>query len=300
MRRKGVLKKLLGALCVGILLCMPVTAKAAEQEEIVGRWTGGGWATFIFYDNGTAFHDYGQYSNTRAYTIESGSLTVTDGTGSQVTLSYDLWRGEKKPGTEGADEYNDAVLFQVIEPGKKMKAWNVVKRANESEWKYGAGEATITKVNKADSGSKDSGGSDSDSVSPAWKCEHNYAWIITTEPTETENGEISYMCVSCGDVEERQPISADVVIRRKLLESIKNAEAGATVTFDNGSWLCYPKYVLDALKEKGDVSLRTDFAYEGKHYSFTIPAGSDYANLEEAEFYGFLYLFGVFDGVIVE
>ncbi len=35
-------------------------------------------------------------------------------------------------------------------------------------------------------------------------------------------------------------------------------------------------------------------------YSFTIPAGSDYTNLEEADFYGFMYLFGVFGGVVVE
>lgn len=58
--------------------------------------------------------------------------------------------------------------------------------------------------------------------------------------------------------------------------------------------------MLDALKEKGDVSLKTDFTYGGKNYSFIIPAGSDYTNLEEADFYGFMYLFGVFDGVIVE
>lgn len=48
------------------------------------------------------------------------------------------------------------------------------------------------------------------------------------------------------------------------------------------------------------MSLKTDFTYGGKNYSFIIPAGSDYTNLEEADFYGFMYLFGVFDGVIVE
>ncbi len=60
MKRKGVLKKLPGALCVGLLLNMPVTAKAAEQEEIVGKWTGG-WATITFYGDGTAYHDFGVF-----------------------------------------------------------------------------------------------------------------------------------------------------------------------------------------------------------------------------------------------
>ena len=84
------------------------------------------------------------------------------------------------------------------------------------------------------------------------------------------------------------------------MASIKNAQAGTTVTFNNKSWLCYPQYVLDVLKEKGDVSLKTDFTYGGINYSFTIPAGSDYTNLEQADFYGFMYLFGAFNGTIVE
>ena len=58
--------------------------------------------------------------------------------------------------------------------------------------------------------------------------------------------------------------------------------------------------MLDALKEKGNISLKTDFTYNGINYSFTIPAGGDYANLEQADFYGFMYLFGAFDGKVVE
>lgn len=143
-------------------------------------------------------------------------------------------------------------------------------------------------------------GSSTDSATPSKGCDHFYEWIITTEPTEAADGVSSYMCRSCGYIEARQPVSANVAIRNTLLASIKNAEAGATVTFDSKSWLCYPQYVLDALKEKGNISLKTDYTYEGIKYSFTIPAGSDYTNLEQADFYGFMYLFGAFDGIIVE
>ena len=98
----------------------------------------------------------------------------------------------------------------------------------------------------------------------------------------------------------QKSLTTTVVIRKTLLASIKNAEAGTTISFSNKAWLCYPQYVLDALKEKGDISLKTDFTYEGKNYSFTIPDGSDYENLEEADFYGFMYLFGAFGGTVIE
>ena len=316
MRRKGFLKRIIGALCVGVLIGMPVTVNAAEKEDVVGEWTGGSnrWASVVFDENGNATDPY----NKKPYKIESGSLEVTNiNTSGTETVSYDLWRGEvgldKDKITEEQIKANaaNAVLYQEIKPGEEMVAWNVFLDKVGEGWKT-YGPATITKVEKTDTGSNgssstadsDKAGSasptDKETVSPARRCEHNYEWVTTTEPTETENGESSYMCTSCGDVKARQPVSADVVIRNNLLASIKNAEAGSTVSFSNKAWLCYPQYVLDALKEKGGISLKTDFTFEGKNYSFTIPAGSDYANLEQADFYGFMYLSGAFNGTVVE
>lgn len=296
MKRKGFLKKMIAALCVGALISMPVTANAAEKGDVVGDWTGSSWASVSFDENGEATDPF----NTKPYTMESGSLTVINiNTGDTETVHYDLWRGE-----EGLDKdkfteevinngWANAVLYQEIKPGEKMVAWNVfIRNANEG-WKT-YGPATITKV----TGGKNSG-TDSCAVS-GYSCEHHYEWETTVEPTETENGISAYKCSSCGDVKMSQPISANVVIRNNLLATIKNAEAGTTVTFDNKAWLCYPQYVLDALKEKGNISLKTDFTYKGINYSFIIPAGSDYANLEKADFYGFMYLCGAFNGTIVE
>ncbi|MBD5549136.1 MAG: hypothetical protein HDQ97_17410 [Lachnospiraceae bacterium] len=289
MKRKGLLKKIIGALCVGALISMPVTVSAAEKEDVVGNWTGSWWASVSLDENGWATDPF----NTKPYTMESGSLTVTNiNTGNSETVDYDLWRGLARMQDVPDAYYADAVLYKIIEPGKSMVAWNVSKEANETGWKT-YGPATITKVTedqKADTGSNSS----------ARECKHHYEWTVTTEPTGTEDGVSSYMCTSCGDITARQPISANVVIRNNLLASIKNAEAGATVTFNNKAWLCYPQYVLDALKEKGNVSLKTDFTYKGANYSFIIPAGSDYTNLEQADFYGFMYLLDAFDGTIVE
>lgn len=56
-----------------------------------------------------------------------------------------------------------------------------------------------------------------DFIIQAGKCEHNYEWVTTMEPTETENGEISYRCIACGDVEAKVPVSAEVVIHSMCL-----------------------------------------------------------------------------------
>lgn len=295
MERKGLLKNIIAALCVGAFIIMPVTANAADKQDVLGDWTGGSLSV-SFYENGDAKDRW----NTKPYTMQSGSLEVTYySTNATETVDYDLWRGYQIENVPDANEV-DAVIYKIISPGR-MKAWNVVKEANGRVWKA-YDPAIITRAEKADTGSSGSGRKDSgkDSVSPLSKCEHYYEWRTTTEPTETADGVTSYICISCGDIKESQPISANVAIRKDLLESIKNAEAGTTVTFDNKAWSCYPQYVLDALKEKGNISLKTDFTYEGNNYSFIIPSGSDYTNLEQADFYGFMYLFGAFDGVIVE
>ena len=281
MRRKDFLKKMIVAFCAGVLISMPVTANAAEKEDVVGDWTRDGQFSVTFYEDETLKDWHG---DTRPYKIVSGSLTVTyDNTGATETVDYDVWSvisGEDGP---------FGMIYKIIEPGK-MKAWNVWKE-NESKW--GANEPSIINK-KADTGSGTDSGTDS--TGSDYKCEHHYEWTVTTEPTETADGESCYVCTFCGDIKARQKVSADIVICEQLLASIKNAEAGTTVTFDSKSWLCYPQYVLDALKEKGDISLKTDFTYEGINYSFTIPAGSDYTNLEQADFYGFMYLFGAFGG----
>ena len=300
MKRKGFLKKIIGALCaVGILMSMPVTANAADKADVLGEWDGNSRAFPItFYENGIAEDSF----NPRPYHMESGTLTFKYyGSGQTDTVHYDLWRGEKIGSDVPTGENADAVIFVIIGSGT-MKSWNVWKEANSNEW-YSYDPVILTKVTedkKTKSKKSKDKKADEGSAGAVVVCEHQYEWTVTAEPTETADGVSSYICISCGDVKETQPISASTVIRSDLLASIKNAAAGTTVTFDNQAWFCYPQYVLDTLKEKGDVSLKTDFTCEGVHYSFTIPAGSDYTNLEQADFYGFMYLYGAFGGMIVE
>lgn len=271
MKRKGFLKKVIATLCVIALIGVPVNVSAAEIEDVVGAWSGA--VPVIFYENGTAKDPW----NTRAYTMQSGTITLKYESGSTETVSYDVWRG----GESGA---TDAMIYKITGSGS-MLAWNIYQTEGSSDW-YTYGSFNLTKVTQSNTNSG--------------KCAHNYEWVTTTEPTETSDGVSSYRCMHCGDVQGSQPISKYLVVRNNLLADIKNAKAGATVTYNNKELLCYQQCVLDALKEKGDVSLRTDFTYKGVKYSFTIPAGSDYSNLEQADFYGFMYLLGAFGGTIVE
>lgn len=283
------------ALCVGTFAMMPMAAKAATQADVVGTWndkmTGG---QIIFYENGQCKDRW----NTRPYHVGSGSITIKGKITSFVnntvedfpeaeSLSYDLWRGEDI--SDDAPDGTSLSAFQLM--GDKMYGYNIVKI--NGNW-YRGDAATAYRV-------KDTEGDDRPADASADSSHHhNCEWVVTTEPTETTDGVSAYKCTECGEVQATQPISSNMVILYNLVGEIKNAEAGATVTFENKAWLCYSQYVLDILKEKGDVSLKTNFTYQGVNYSFTIPAGSDYSSLEPADFYGFMYLNNAFGGTVVE
>lgn len=88
---------------------------------------------------------------------------------------------------------------------------------------------------------------------------------------------------------------------RELTNYINTAEAGSIIEFTGKPiMMCYSKTILDKLAERGNVSLKTIFTCDGVTYSFTIPAGSDYSNLEDAKYYGFMYLCNAFNGSIEE
>ena len=88
---------------------------------------------------------------------------------------------------------------------------------------------------------------------------------------------------------------------RELTNYINTAKAGSTIEFTGKPlMMCYSRAILDKLAERGDISLKTTFANDGITYSFTIPAGSDYSNLEDAKYYGFMYLCNAFNGSVEE
>jgi len=79
-------------------------------------------------------------------------------------------------------------------------------------------------------------------------------------------------------------------------DKISKAAENATVEMETEIWSSLPKSVMDAIKERRDLTVNLTLTYQNKEYPLSIPAGYDMSVLEEADWYGVLYLnqfFGV-------
>lgn len=118
--------------------------------------------------------------------------------------------------------------------------------------------------------------------------QHTYEWQILTDPTIDEDGVYAYIC-SCGDIKEKQPISAAQVFVKDLYGKVKEAPQNGTVTYDAKSWSTISDYLLKKMAERNDVTVTIRFQYQKADYEITFPAGTDYtAVLNDTEtMYGF-------------
>ena len=119
---------------------------------------------------------------------------------------------------------------------------------------------------------------------------HSLSWVETVEPSETTDGLMEYKC-SCGYVEERSVISGSMAFVKNLVRQIETAPENGTVEIKTEYYTCYTAYIMDALKKRPDVSLKTtykDYDKDGSIKTFTIPAGK--APDDKELFYGFTYL----------
>lgn len=122
--------------------------------------------------------------------------------------------------------------------------------------------------------------------------QHSFSWIVTTEPTESSDGETAYMCTSCGLTEAVQPISGGVYILNEYKNLLENAPQNGTVYYEAGNLACISDYMLKKYQNCSEVTLVINFTYEGTDYQLTIPAGTDLtAVLNDSEsFYGYFGL----------
>lgn len=118
--------------------------------------------------------------------------------------------------------------------------------------------------------------------------QHAYEWQILTDPTIDEDGVYAYRC-SCGDIKEKQPISAAQVFVKDLYGKVKEAPQNGTVTYDAKAWSTISDYLLKKMAERNDVTVTIRFQYQKADYEITFPAGTDYtAVLNDTEtMYGF-------------
>ena len=130
----------------------------------------------------------------------------------------------------------------------------------------------------------------SSSSTPAVRSNHQHAyeWKILTDPTIDEDGVYAYIC-SCGDIKEKQPISAAQVFVKDLYGKIKEAPQNGTVTYDAKSWSTISDYLLKKMAERNDVTVTIRFQYQKAEYEITFPAGTDYTAVlnDTKTMYGF-------------
>ena len=81
---------------------------------------------------------------------------------------------------------------------------------------------------------------------------------------------------------------------------MEKAYENESITIDTEIWTCFNKSVIEALKNRQDVTTTVNFKYKGTAYTFTIPAGygSEQVDglLDENGYCGFMYLVSVFGG----
>lgn len=120
--------------------------------------------------------------------------------------------------------------------------------------------------------------------------EHSYSWVTVQEATTGQNGIEEHRC-SCGAVAERNVIPAGMAMVKDFVKQIETAPENSTVEIKTEYFTCYTAYIMNALRKRPDVSLKTtfkDYDKDGSIKTFTIPAGK--APDDGELFYGFTYL----------
>lgn len=87
---------------------------------------------------------------------------------------------------------------------------------------------------------------------------------------------------------------------KDTIAKVEKASENGNITIDTEIWTCFNKSVIEALKNRQDVTTTVNFKYKGTAYTFTIPAGYGSEQLDglldENVYCGFMYLVSVFGG----
>lgn len=121
---------------------------------------------------------------------------------------------------------------------------------------------------------------------------HDFQYVTVQEASETQDAVVELQC-ACGEVAERftAPGSAAGAFIKQVVKEITDAPKDAVVTVDTKICTCYNQAVVDALLQRPDVTLVTNYRYKNVDYSVTIPAGYDVSTLlDENGYCGFRHL----------
>lgn len=126
-------------------------------------------------------------------------------------------------------------------------------------------------------------------------CNHVMDYIVTKEPTETEDGLIMYKCTKCSHATQAIPICGHGVFLKNAAKAILNAKAGENVVINTDRYISFNEEVFEAIKARTDVTVTVNYVYRGaeakENRSFTVAGGTDLTTyLSEDGFCGFEYI----------
>ena len=106
-------------------------------------------------------------------------------------------------------------------------------------------------------------------------CNHDYQWELEIEPTETTDGEELLKCTKCGNVIQRQTVSAYPTYIKSCMTKITDANDGDTVTIKSNTWNSYPKSFFEAVAAK-NITVKIQFP-DSKHIMQELTITSEQA-----------------------
>ena len=125
---------------------------------------------------------------------------------------------------------------------------------------------------------------------------HNFKWVAKMNESESAEGTTNYMCVECGKIWYYRPIDPYYALVGDVAHRIETAPEGAMVDVKTSLFISFNEEVMEALKERPDVSVCVSFLdqqYKGNRMCFIIPAGEDTISLlDENGYAGFMFLGG--------
>ena len=134
---------------------------------------------------------------------------------------------------------------------------------------------------------------------PAPAAPHVHIWEVkeVLQAADADTDAYAVWACACGATKnEAIPNTGFATFLEDSCDEILNVEENGTVEINTGIWYSLKSDVIEAIKEREDLTVKVTMSYEGEEYLLVFPAGRDMSVLEEADWYGVLYLnqfFGV-------
>lgn len=117
---------------------------------------------------------------------------------------------------------------------------------------------------------------------------HQFEWKTITTPTAEMDGLEAYACIICGYYTDSVLVSAYSYACTEGVKQVLAAGQNAEITLKMGRWCSYPKWFMEKLAQRRDLTIHLQFEYLHKQYEVLIPAKMPVDT--ECEWYGPLKL----------